>query len=221
MTRIHVICEGQTEETFIKEVVDPQFSPQGIYLLPSIIGRPGHKGGNIRFQRLFTDVRAYLLRDDSCYCTTFFDFYGLPTSFPGRQEASQKPSAQAKAQTVIDALGQAVAEKLGSDTTRRFIPYIQMHEFEGLLFSDPTSLASELGPEGLEETFQAIRSEFATPEEINDDRETAPSKRIQRFYRQYQKPMHGSLAALEMGLDVIREECPLFDQWLQSLEELT
>lgn len=221
MTRIHVICEGQTEETFIKEVVDPHFSPQGIYLLPSIIGRPGHKGGNLRFQRLFNDLRPYLLGDDSSFCTTFFDFYGLPTSFPGRQQASQKPSSQAKAQTVMEALGEAVAEKLGRDATRRFIPYVQMHEFEGLLFSDPASLASELGSDRLYESFQAIRSDFATPEEINDDRETAPSKRIQQLYRQYQKPMHGSLAALEMGLDIIRDECPLFDQWLQRLEELT
>ena len=72
MTRVYVICEGQTEEMFVNELLQPMFSNQGVYLMPSLIGKPGHKGGNFKFERLCTDVRNYLLNDKNSYCTTFF-----------------------------------------------------------------------------------------------------------------------------------------------------
>lgn len=77
MTRVYVICEGQTEELFVCEVLYEMISRHDIYLLPTLIGKPGHKGGNIRFDRMYTDLRKLLLGDQSAYCTTFFDFYGL------------------------------------------------------------------------------------------------------------------------------------------------
>jgi hypothetical protein len=89
MIRVHIICEGQTEEMFVNEVLAESFAVQGVYLIPSLIGKPGHKGGNFRFERLLTDVRVRLLGDAGAYCTTFFDFYGLPANFPGKNEAMQ------------------------------------------------------------------------------------------------------------------------------------
>ena len=49
MVRVHVICEGQTEEMFVKELLQPEFFPKGIYLNPMLVGIPGHKGGNFKF----------------------------------------------------------------------------------------------------------------------------------------------------------------------------
>ena len=43
-----------------------------------------------------------------------------------------------------------------------------MHEFEGLLFSDPGRFAGGIGRSDLEAELQAIRDGFTTPEEIND-----------------------------------------------------
>lgn len=80
MTRVHVICEGQTEESFVRELLVAPFAHRGVYLMPALIGRPGHKGGNFKFERLSADVEKRLLADKSCYCTTFFDFYDLPES---------------------------------------------------------------------------------------------------------------------------------------------
>ena len=71
MTRVHVICEGQTEEMFINEVLYEVFASKGICLIPALIGKPGHKGGNVKFERLLIDVRARLLGDTSAFCTTF------------------------------------------------------------------------------------------------------------------------------------------------------
>ncbi len=59
-------------------------------------------------------------------------------------------------------------EAVGEDAARRFLPYVQMYEFEGLLFSDPAKLAQGLGEADLEADFAKIRAGFPTPEEIND-----------------------------------------------------
>ncbi len=220
MVRIHVICEGQTEEMFVNEVLAESFVTQGIYLQPSLIGKPGQKGGNFRFERLLTDVRLRLLGDPTAYCTTFFDFYGLPTDFPGKQAAIQALHNKNKAQHVQEAMSERLQLKLGSEVMRRFIPYVQMYEFEGLLFSDTEALAQGINQPTLAAHFQSIRTAFASPEMINDSPETAPSKRLLQLFAEYDKPLHGSLAALEIGLDNIRQECPLFNAWLNRLAQL-
>ncbi|MBL8501472.1 MAG: DUF4276 family protein [Nitrosomonas sp.] len=220
MIRVHVICEGQTEEMFVKEILSGFFSSRGICLIPTLIGKPGHKGGNFKFDRLFTDVRARLLGDKTSYCTTFFDFYGLPENFPGKQEALGCLTLQDKVQCVLGEMSDKLREKLGDDPLRRFIPYIQMHEFEGLLFSAPDGLARAIYEPHLETNFQTIRSKFATPEEINNNPQKAPSKRIKALFSEYDKPIHGSLAAIEIGLNSIRSECHIFDSWLNRIEKL-
>lgn len=220
MIRIHIICEGQTEESFINEVLADYFVAHNIYLIPSLIGRPGHKGGNFRFERLFQDVRSRLLRDKSAYCTTLFDFYGLPEDFPGKEDASYYVDYKVKAEAVENALKSELQNKLGSDVLQRFIPYVQMYEFEGLLFSDVNALANGLNQPQLLSALQSIRDSFVCPEVINNSRETAPSKRLLKLFTAYDKPLHGSLVALEIGLGTIRAQCPRFNQWLTQLEQL-
>ena len=220
MTRVHVICEGQTEETFVNEVMAGHFVPQGIYLIPSLVGKPGHKGGDLRFVRLFKDVRTRLLSDTSAYCTTLFDFYGLPTDFPGKSAAKRKRSHSDKAQCIREAITAELQAELGEQPLRRFIPYVQMYEFEKLLFSDPTSLAEAINEKSLADRFRRIRQAFDTPEEINDNPQTAPSKRILSLFPGYDKPLYGALAAIEIGLAKIREQCFLFDGWVARLEAL-
>lgn len=220
MIRVHVICEGQTEEMFVKEILSEFFASRDIYLIPTLIGKPGHKGGHFKFERLFTDVRARLLGDKTAYCTTFFDFYGLPGDFPGKQEATNLTTIQDKSKCVLELMSEKLRERLGEEPLSRFIPYIQMYEFEGLLFSAPDSLAQAIYKPELEVRFQKIRDQFATPEGINNSPHTAPSKRIKSLFYEYDKPIHGSLAAIEIGLDAIRSECQIFDGWLQSIENL-
>ncbi len=221
MTRIHVICEGQSEEMFINEVLRGVFQPKEIYLYPSLVGRPGHKGGNVKFQRLLTDISIRLKGDTTAYCTTFFDFYGLPQSFPGKQKAQKLTTTQSKSDFLLQAFSDELNQRIDSDLLRRFIPYVQMYEFEGLLFSDPQAFAKGIDQEHLASDFAKIRAKFQTPEDINDSSSTAPSKRVQVCFSQYEKPTHGSLAAMEVGVVRIRAECPLFDGWLTTLESLS
>ena len=103
---------------------------------------------------------------------------------------------------------------------RRFIPYVQMYEFEALLFSDSKSFAKGIDRSHLASDFQSIRDSFDSPEEINDSPVTAPSKRVLELVSGYEKPLFGTLAALEIGLKTMRHECQLFDTWLKKLEAL-
>lgn len=220
MVRVHIICEGQTEETFTKELLEPHFTAMEIYLLPSLIGKPGHKGGVVKFERLLIDIRNRLRGDPTAYCTTFFDFYALPPDFPGKVAAASQTIIQDKAKTIGDQLAEALKRELGDNLVRRFIPYVQMYEFEALLFSDCQGFARGIDQLHHSETLQKIRDDFASPEEINDSPITAPSKRIEVIVPSYQKPLYGTLAALEIGLKTMRQECLLFDAWLKSLEAL-
>jgi Domain of unknown function (DUF4276) len=104
--------------------------------------------------------------------------------------------------------------------SERFVPFVVMHEFEGLLFSDCAAFSRGIGRSDLEVGFRKIRDQFATPEEINDSPNTAPSKRVEALVQGYQKPLLGVLAVLEIGLSRIRAECPHFDGWLRQLESL-
>ena len=149
------------------------------------------------------------------------DYYGLPVAadgWPGKAGAAGSPSERGRA--VQDAVFADVAEELG-DSLRpeRFIPFVVMHEFEALLFSDCASLSRVTSREATGPRLQDIRDAFSSPEEINDSPETAPSKRILTLDPSYQKVVAGTLAAHHMGLDCIRGQCPHFNSWLTKLEE--
>lgn len=157
MIRVRVVCEGQTEVKFINDVLRDSFSRQNIHLFASLLGKPGHKGGNVKFARLLMDVGAQLRQDKIAYCTTFFDFYGLLAEFPGKREAQAKTTSKEKAECVLQAMTTALRKELGDNALRRFVPYIQMHEFEGLLFSAPAALAKVINKHQLRQELEKIR----------------------------------------------------------------
>jgi uncharacterized protein DUF4276 len=116
----------------------------------------------------------------------------------------------------------AILENLSVDIDcRQFVPFVLVHEFEGLLFSDCRAFADSIGRPDMAASFQEIRDAFDTPEHIDDSPVTAPSKRVERLVPTYQKPLFGNLAALEIGLDKIRAECPHLAAWLTRLETIT
>jgi hypothetical protein len=150
------------------------------------------------------------------------DYYGLPQTgnraWPGREVAG-KVSFSQRAEIVQNALSGDICSRMGNRfNPARFIPYVIMHEFEGLLFSDCTQFAKGICQPELALEFQRIRDGFHTPEEINDSSATAPSKRVKSLVPGYEKPLLGVLAVLEIGLNAIRAECPLFRSWLEQLE---
>ena len=218
--RLNIVCEGPTESRIVKAILSPHLATFSVGVSAPMIGTSGKKGGSVTLQRVRKNVKDCLLQDRNSYCTTFVDFYGIDGDFPGKKEAGRKSELPDKQRIVCRAFAGRLAQTLDEGPMRRFIPYVQMHEFEALLFSDPSQLASALRRHDLTQRFWAIRHEFPTPEHINDSSVTVPSKRLQSLIPRYRKVQEGERAAKEIGLAKIRQECPLFDAWLTKLETL-
>jgi hypothetical protein len=221
VTRVKVAVEGPTEESFVKDVLAHALWPRQVFLIPIILGVPGHKGGRISYARVKKDVLVLLKQERTAYCSTMLDFYGLGHGFPGTPLPPELPSAE-KATRLERAMKADICEQIPDlRPDVRFLPYLQLHEYEGLLFSDPAAFATGIGQEHLAQPFQTVRDEFATPEDINDDPNTAPSKRVRHAYPGYQKVMDGTLGARSVGVDNMRRECPHFRERIERLEALT
>jgi hypothetical protein len=221
IARINIIVEGQTEESFVKNVLAPHFWPQAVSVTASILGIPGHKGGNVNYARVRKDILLQLKQDRTAYCSTMLDLYGLGAGFPWTPATDSLTGIQKAArleQAIVQDVATAVPE-LRADL--RLIPYFQVHEYEGLLFSDPDAFASALGKSDLAKQFRTVRAAFSTPEDINDDPQTAPSKRVLSFYPPYKKVIEGTIAAEAIGLEKMLQECPHFRSWVERLAQLS
>jgi hypothetical protein len=220
MTRITVIVEGTTEEIFISSVVAPSLWNREVFVTPVILGVAGHKGGNVKYARVRKDILLKLKQDRTAFCSTMLDLYGLGDGFPGTPLPSNLNGHQ-KAERIEQAVHEdivAAIPDLRPDI--RFIPYLQVHEYEGLLFSDSEAFAQALGGRNLSRQLGKIRDAFPTPEDINDDPNTAPSKQVCALYPSYQKVIDGTVAAQAIGLPRMRQECPHFNAWMDRLESL-
>lgn len=103
---------------------------------------------------------------------------------------------------------------------RRLIPYLQRHEFEALVLAGLSELEKLLDAEEDLRGVAELRTQLAgaAPEDVNDGRETAPSKRLLRLIPSYRKTVHGPLVVEATGLAVLRARCPQFDAWVTQLE---
>ena len=224
MTRLLVHVEGQTEEDFVNQVLAPHLHPLGFSKISARLTgnarQRSQRGGVRAWTSARRDITSHLKEDRECIATTMVDYYGMPNTWPNRAEAGELPFP-INAESIENALATDVLKHMGAAfNPARFVPYVMMHEFEAMLFSNCKSFAVGVGEPELAPKFQAIRDKFATPEEIDDSPKTAPSKRIASLISGYQKPVLGILAALEIGLAEVRSECPHFRNWLERLESI-
>jgi hypothetical protein len=149
--------------------------------------------------------------------TTMFDYYALPDDFPGYSNAKRLTNPYDK----VACIEQAFAEDMDD---YRFIPYLQLHEFEALLFSDLDLLLLEYENKGKEvENLKYILSQSPfnnNPELIDEGKETSPSHRIISQIPEYQKISSGSLLTGLISIEVLRDKCKHFNEWLTKLELL-
>lgn len=210
MIRLAVSVEGRTEREFVKSVLAESLRPM-VEPTPILLGRArgrGAGGGNVTVERLASEMADCYPNFDAV--TSLVDFYG----FRGKE----KRTVEELEEHLIEEIEKKISR--GWDR-RKAIPYVQKHEFEGLLFSDVDAFAMLPGisNESLR-ALESIRAQFPTPEDINDVRETAPSKRIAEAVPKYSKVVDGPQLAEDMGLPAIRAACPRFDGWLTRLELL-
>ena len=225
MRRLLVHVEGPTEETFVNNVLGPHLGYQGYSSVAARLmgdARPRSRRGGLSWQSVRKGILRHLKQDPQVVATTMVDYYGMPQSrskqWPGRVDAASLPFFQ-KAETIRNALARDISEGMGNSfNPRRFIPYVSMHEFEALLFSDCTGFADSVGLPEIGNAMQGILDRFGSPEEIDDSPETAPSKRILALLPSYGKVAMGATAIRDIGLESIRRRCPHFAGWLSRLE---
>jgi hypothetical protein len=216
MKRVLVLVEGFTEERFVKDVLSPHLEDKEIFTIPKIVTTkrtkqgPDFKGGIRDYKKVENDLLRLLGDTGVAFVTTFIDYYGLPSQFPG-MESRSKGSPHERASYVETEWKSQIGHP-------RFHPYLMIHEFEALLFAKPEELSRALYQPPLLPQLKAIREAFQTPEDINDDPKTAPSKRILQIVPAYQKTLHGPLVAKRIGLKILRRECRHFNDWLTWLE---
>jgi hypothetical protein len=222
MSRCYVVCEGQTEETFIRNVIAPVLANQQIYLTARLITTSkGNKGGALSYER----VRRFIinsLKEEQVFITTFFDLYALDNGFPHFSESQKQMDVYNK----VTQLEQDFKEDIVKENplfSNRFLPYIQPYEFEGLLFSDITKL-TEIESAWAKKTdkLKEVRNGAETPEHINDGYDTKPSARLKFFLNNpnYRKTLHGTLAIESIGIDKLLAECQHFAIWYNQLLSL-
>lgn len=226
MIRLFVVCEGPTEETFVRDILAPHLARRQTYARPLLVPlkrRPvsrKHKGGMFNFGAPLAYLQDRVKEDSSAWFTTMFDYYALPGDFPGRSDPSLPPPTQLDER--VDFLEAALARTVGG--AGRLIPYLQVHEYEALLFSDVTVIDEALSALGAKsdqlDQLRSIESAFGCPEDINDHPDTAPSKRLKKLYPSYDKVVFGPLVAHDIGLPTLRARCPRFDRWVSELETL-
>lgn len=218
MKRVLILVEGLTEEAFINYALSPHLLCYEVFAEPVILrtklseGRDPHfKGGHTSWAKIRRFLLSLLGDSSVSLVTTMLDYYARPDDIPGNGTLP-KGSCWAR----VKHLEEGCQRDLPNP---RFLSYFSLHEFEALLFSAPEHIAKEFPLSDQEQELMAIRAQFNSPEEIDDSPATSPAKRLEKLYP-YRKRLHGPLIAQEIGLELIRQQCPHFNDWLTRLEAL-
>lgn len=223
MIRLNMIVEGQTEEAFVNRLLKPLLAFRDVFVAVRCVetGRRGHKifrGGLLNYEKAKKDIALWMKEDQGADArfTTMFDLYRLPDNFPCTEKARAQSNINDKVQILENGFAASINEN-------RFFPYIQLHEFEALLFSDIEKM-SFYYPDQKAEIKRLVEQskQFENPEYINEGPTTAPSKRIISEFPSYEgdKASAGPEVATQIGLPTIRVKCPHFNFWLTKLEGL-
>lgn len=217
MKWVYMLVEGETEETFVNEVLNLHLATFEIYLEPVLIETKRtpegvkKKGGYTTYAKTKRQILNLLANSQASLVTTMLDYYGLADDFPGKVNLPIG-TGNIRVQYLEQELQNAI-------THPKFLAYFSLHEFEAILFIAPEIVARNVPGQDFSQALAQIKASFSCPEEINDDPETSPSNRLSKLYgKKYNKPILGSLIALEIGLEKIRAECPHFNDWLTKLE---
>jgi hypothetical protein len=212
---LRVLCEGLTESNFVSQVLMPHLRQRLVF--PKAEPLRPRMYGVVSFEKLRNAIKYDVGRSgEHEYVTTMIDLYKIGR-YPGVERLPNE--------TPIDRVRRIEHRMAEALPNPRFIPYVQLHEFETLVLVDPDRIPDQF-PDGEAAGAPArLRAEIgdAEPELVNDGEQTAPSKRIIRIVPAYapMKAVAGPAVAGSIGLVALRAKCPHFDDWLRRLERLS
>jgi len=214
---VYIYCEGQTEETFVNEVLTPyMFQNASLYFKPVICQtkqtpQKKYKGGIVSYLKAKKEIQRLCKEHHNECVTTMLDFYAFPEDAPGMDKVHEIADIYQR----VEYIESAIFRDIGCDN---FIPNLLLHEFEALLFVKPELLAQYYQKQkGCIDCLVAARKEVATPEHIDLGKKTAPSKRILSAIPEYDKIVAGTAISLDIGMDSIIKECKHFAAWINKL----
>lgn len=213
MKNVYIYCEGQTEESFINEVLCPYFINMDIYVRPIICTTKKtktqtFKGGISTYNKIKRELTIICNQHRNEVVTTMFDYYAMPDDTPNIS------NNEVDIYKRIDQIEKSINADI--DMGNLFFGF-SLHEFEGLLFSEPQAF-KVITTDDIVTEIQAMRDEASTPEHINNSPETAPSKRLKKLINNYSKIRYGTIVAKEIGIDKIMRECKHFAKWIEKIK---
>ncbi len=215
MKRLIIIVEGDTEKRFIDELLAPYLMKRGVNDTRCFKIKHS-KGGLTKYRHLKTDI-LNCIYEENVIVSTMIDFYALPTDFPEYSFAKSIINKTHRVSVLEEAIRKDVEKEKGRELFN-LLPYIQLHEFEALVFSSIKSFRKVYDDSEINFTeLQRIIEVHSNPEDINDDPETAPSKRLKKLIKGYNKVIAGNLILEETGIEEIMARCPGFRGWVESL----
>lgn len=219
MKRLIIVVEGDTEKEFIDKVLSPYLFAKGLRSV-NCFKIKHTKGGLTKYQHLKTDL-INCVYESNVLVSTLIDFYALPKDFPKYEEAKAIVNRASR----LAFLEKAIVEDLEAEKGKAFsnlLPYIQLHEFEALVFSSIDAIKSLYSNEDAKfGELEQIIAAYPNPEDINDSPRTAPSKRLKnnQLIRGYNKVNDGIMIIEEAGIDNILSKCSRFKTWVETLIE--
>lgn len=217
MKRLIIVVEGDTEKEFIDNVLSPYLYGKGLQSV-SCFKIKHTKGGLTKYRHLKTDL-LNCVYESNVVVSTLIDFFALPNDFPKYNEATEIANKAER----LTFLENAIVEDIESEKNEYFpnlMPYIQLHEFEALVFSSIDGISSLFGDD--EANFAEIEriiDTYSNPEDINDNSKTAPSKRLLELIKGYHKVVDGVMIIEEIGIETVLKKCTRFNNWVETLIE--
>lgn len=218
--RLNITAEGQTEEKFVKQTIADYLGKFNIStnvrcVLTSKDKRQTYRGGLISYKKAKMDIVNWLKEDNNpdARFSTMFDLYALPNDFPHYEQSKTINNPYSKVEFLEDAFKNGIKDS-------RFVPYIQLHEFEALILSKPEELKYEYfeHENSISKLVELLKLK-GNAELINDNPNTAPSKQIIKLIPEYEfnKVSVGATIAGIIGMEYLTANCKHFNDWINKL----
>lgn len=222
MKKIFVVTEGQSETNFVNRVMMPYFANRCVLIPNTVITKIDSQHGKTykgvvanynQIRKTLSKILSVSSKSKDSYVTTMFDFYQLPADVPGVADIDKVVDPYKK----VEIIEREIRKAEGYDKNF-FFPYIELHEFEAMLFSDIAKLKETYFEYDLTVLEECVK-EQSNPELINDGVETAPSKRIINCIDSFDKANVGVNVLEKIGIENLVEKCHHFSEWIKCIEE--